>query len=175
MNKAPKLDAARSKWPTDLPADPDFDSLIDADYGLLQYHFVEFVIAHLSDCSRVFGGDLQEMLVLGLIGQVFLRRYNSGARIEDEADHSAISASRIADILGVPRETVRRKLQSLSERGWIVQTDHSMWKLKFRDGASVAREELSELDRRGRSRMAKAVLTLSPLLKAALEKAEKPK
>ncbi len=42
-------------------------------YPTYQYHFVEFFTEHLADCSRAFGGDLQLMLVLALMGQMHLQ------------------------------------------------------------------------------------------------------
>ncbi len=167
-----KCDSLPSNWPSNLKVNPDLEKLIATHYGQFQYHFVEFIVSHLSDCSRAFGGDLQEMLVLGLIGQVLLATYNKGTPLDDQSEFGAISASRIADVLGIPRETVRRKLRSLSQRGWIVQSGDAMWKLHIENGVSVAQQQLSELDRRGVSRMAKAVHALGPLLRTLTEKAE---
>jgi DNA-binding MarR family transcriptional regulator len=169
---ARKPENSQSNWPTNLAVSADLEEVIEAHYGQFQYHFVEFIVSHLADCSRVFGGDLQEMLVLGLVGQVLLATYNKGAPLDDEGAYGAISASRIADVLGIPRETVRRKLRSLSKRGWIVQTDDAMWKMRVENGVSVAREQLSELDRRGVTRMVKAVQTLRPLLRTINENTE---
>lgn len=44
-----------------------------AQYPTYQYYFVEFFTEHLADCSRAFGGDLQLMLVLALMGQMHLQ------------------------------------------------------------------------------------------------------
>jgi len=169
---APKPDASQSNWATNLTVNPELETFIEAHYGQIQYHFVEFIVGHLADCSRVFGGDLQEMLVLGIIGQVLLNTYNKGTPLEDRSNFGAISASRIADVLGIPRETVRRKLRSLSERGWIVQTDDAMWKLRIEGGETVARRHLRELDKRGLSRMVRAVCSLAPLLQTLTDLAE---
>lgn len=138
-------------------------------YAIQQYHFVEFLTEHLADCSRTFDGDLQQMLVLAIIGQVYLRaRLNAGP----EGDHglsgssvaAAISASRIADVTGIPRETVRRKLAALARRGWIEQADKVGWRLVVRDGAASARSDLMELDRRGAERVSRMVRALKPFV-----------
>ena len=158
-------ESSEQEWQPELRVDARLAEVIEANYGQFQYHFVEFIVAHLADCSRVFGGDLQEVLVLGIIGQVFLSSYNAGRPAEDQIDYGGISASRLADVSGIPRETVRRKLRSLSKRGWIVQTEDAQWKLLFENGVAVARKDLSELDRRGLIRMVKTILRLGPLLK----------
>ena len=158
-------ESSEQEWPSELHIDAHLAEAIEANYGQFQYHFVEFITAHLSDCSRVFGGDLQELLVLGIIGQALLSSYNSRSARDNHMDYGAISASRIADVSGIPRETVRRKLRSLSERGWIVQTEDAQWKIRLENGVAVARKDLSELDKRGLTRMAKAILRLGPILK----------
>ncbi len=120
---------------------------------------MEFLTEHLADVSRAFGGDLQEMLVLAIIGQKHLR-----AAVERQGGDAAISASRIADVTGIPRQTVRRKLKSLEERGWISQTPDAAYKLVIREGASAARKELDGVDRRSIERVARMHLNLTRLL-----------
>lgn len=117
----------------------------------LRYHYVEFLTEHLSDCCRVFGGDLQEMLVLAVMGQVHLR-----ASLDVSPDGLVkprtipgpigITASRIADVTGIPRQTVRRKLSKLESRGWIVRKPSGLWVIALRDGVALAREGEGGLD-----------------------------
>ncbi len=124
-----------------------------------QYHVVEFLTEHLADVSRAFGGDLQEMLVLAIIGQKYLH-----AAVEQKSGEAAISASRIADVTGIPRQTVRRKLTSLEAKGWIVKTPKAAYRLVVRDGVSAARKELDGVDRRSIDRVARLHLNLTRLL-----------
>ncbi len=125
-------------------------------YRLIQYHFVQFFAEHLSDVSKAFEGDLQEMLVLAIIGQVYLYADGQGR------ENAQINASRLSDVTGVPRQTVRRKLASLKERGWIEKAEDGGWRLVAHDQSAPARKDLSELDRRGVERVIKLVKTLSP-------------
>jgi DNA-binding MarR family transcriptional regulator len=67
---------------------------------------------------RHFGGDLDRMLVLAVIGS----RTLSGGRIDDLWP-AAINLQSIADYSGIPRETVRRKLRDLERLGWITRCD----------------------------------------------------
>lgn len=124
------------------------------EYRFLQYHFVEFLVEHLTDVSRAFEGDLQEMLVLAILGQVFIHADEQGL------DNLPISASRIADVTGIPRQTVRRKLLSLHRRGWAYQGEDGGWRLTTQRREAAAREDLLELDRRGTERLLKLVRTL---------------
>ncbi len=43
--------------------------VFEQHYREYQYCFVEFLTEHLADVSRAFDGDLQEMLVLAVIGR----------------------------------------------------------------------------------------------------------
>jgi hypothetical protein len=137
-------------------------------YPLYQYHAVEFLCEHLAHCSRVFGGDLQQMLILAVMGQVHLRSYldmaPDGTMHPRELPlHPAITASRLADVTGIPRETVRRKLALLERRGWIEQDAGGSWRLVLEDGAAVARSGLDALDQAAMGRYARLLAGLERL------------
>lgn len=136
---------------------------ISANYREFQYRFVEFLTDHLSDCSRTFGGDLQQMLVLAIIGQVELHARTRPAQGDGMAEAS-ITASRISDVSGIPRETVRRKLAMLETRGWIARRPDGSWRLATTDGDSAARRDLGDLDKRGIARWAGLLASVKPLL-----------
>ncbi len=128
----------------------------------LRYHYVEFLTEHLSDCCRVFKGDLQEMLVLAVLGQVHVRA-SLDARPDGTVVPRAlpgplgIGASRIADITGIPRQTVRRKLDKLRIRGWVEERGAGIWVLAMHEGAAAARttgvDSLQALDARSMERV----------------------
>jgi hypothetical protein len=141
------------------------ETAFSADYRTYQYRFVEFFIEHMADLSRTFRGDLQQMIVLALIGQVTLRAYRA-AEIAGE-DPSAlpeerfvIAAARIADVTGIPRETVRRKLAALERRKWVVQAGDGGWRLATAQGVATVLEDLAEIDRRSMQRVARMVAEL---------------
>jgi hypothetical protein len=123
-------------------------------YRLFQYHFVQFFVEHLSDASRVFEGDLQEMLVLAVIGQAYMRADELGR------ENAPINACRISETTGIPRQTVRRKLQLLQRRGWVQQIEGGAWQLTVHESEAAARIGLAELDRRGMERIQKFVRTV---------------
>lgn len=67
----------------------DARAAFQASYRAYQCRFVEFFIDHLSDLSRTFHGDLQAMIVLALVGQVYIRA--TSAAIERGHDPRAIA------------------------------------------------------------------------------------
>ncbi len=123
-------------------------------YRLLQYNLTEFFIEHSLDVSRAFDGDMQMALILGIVGQVYLRGDEQGRL------NSPITASRIADASGIPRQTVRRKLQALEKRGWVYQTDSGAWLLVEIGKEAAARFNLAQVDARGIERLLKLVRRL---------------
>jgi hypothetical protein len=80
---------------------------------------------------RHFGGDLDSMLVLAIIGSRTLARgriegmsyhqFMTGDRAGDE--RAPINIQSIASYSGIPRETVRRKVKELERLGWISRVD----------------------------------------------------
>lgn len=145
------------------------DQLADSyaeNYVAYQYALVEFFAEHLSDVSRSFGGDMQQVMVVAILGQRRLAVLR-GTKSTDSfsAEGTSISASRLADATGIPRETVRRKLAILKDRGWVVQGLDGSWALAADEdsvGTQVLRD-LAEIDLRARRRVARLVVALENL------------
>ncbi|MCZ8375821.1 MAG: helix-turn-helix domain-containing protein [Beijerinckiaceae bacterium] len=141
-----------------------------ARYATYQYHFVEFFTEHLADCSRAFGGDLQLMLVLALMGQMHLQALVAQKQNPDHRAPSVreqkITASRIADASGIPRETVRRKLTKLEQWGWVEQEGSGAWRIVIGEQGSNARRDLAELDQRAMARIAVFYHKLQTIIKS---------
>ncbi|MGQ3355465.1 MAG: helix-turn-helix domain-containing protein [Phreatobacter sp.] len=146
-----------------------------ARYREYQYRFVEFLTEHLSDLSRAFGGDLQAMLVLAIVGQVRIASLAHAGADGDQEERGAITASRLADVTGIPRETVRRKLTFLAERGWIERTPGRSWRLVVREEEAVARQDLSDLDQRAIHRIARLFAGLEVLVVPDSRQGRRPK
>jgi hypothetical protein len=147
----------------------DVAGAFEARYIDYQYRFVEFFIDHLSDVSRSFKGDLQAMLVLALIGQSWLNavrvtRAEGIDPLDLPPERTSTSASRIADITGIPRQTVRRKLAALEEWGWIVRNPDGSCRLAHTDGETAAKRDLSDIDRRALRRVARLFTDLETLV-----------
>jgi hypothetical protein len=83
--------------------------------------------ALLVECRRHFDGDLNEMLVISVIGDrtlpkgrlrgISYEEFLAGKR--GGVSRRIINVQSIADSTGIPRETVRRKVSQLLERGWV--------------------------------------------------------
>lgn len=131
------------------------------NYAAVQYNFVEFVTEHLADCSRTFGGDLQQVVLLGIIGQVYLKAMIDNGRAPQavQGSRTAITSSRLADATGIPRETTRRKLADLARRGWIERVG-TAWQLKVVNGEAPAKAALAALDDRAIDRLARLYVGL---------------
>lgn len=136
------------------------------NYRDYQYRFVEFFVEHLSDVSRAFSGDLQQAMVLAILGQVRLRAVREamagGEPLAAKMQGDGTTASRIADVTGIPRETVRRKLDALRRKGWVVQEEDRLWRIEVDpDGAgAAARRDLAGVDERALHRIARLVADL---------------
>ena len=117
--------------------------VFDSQYYEAQYAFVEFISSHLSACSAHFGGDLQKVLVLAILGQAFLDGYR---RREHRSFNPVINASRIAEITKIPRQTVNRKLREL-EHAKLVEKIDLGWQLVHSGYEADAKEMLQSLER----------------------------
>jgi len=98
------------------------------NFGQVHALHVAALTRHLVACRSACDGDLDLFLVLTIIGERSFAPRNapSGMSIEDFAVRpvstvrpEAINLQSIADYSGIPRETVRRKLAALIERGWV--------------------------------------------------------
>jgi hypothetical protein len=131
----------------------------------IQYEFVQMTAEHFSDLWVSFDGDIGEMMVLGVIGQTYL-----GAKLGEKQpvvsaaeDIRGVSASSIADVTGIPRQTVRRKLVRLEDKGFICQGDDHRWRLVvLADGSMPAHEKFAELHLRGLERAKRLAIALKP-------------
>jgi predicted transcriptional regulator len=135
-----------------------------AAYPAYQHRWVEFFVEHLTDVSRTFEGDLQQAILLAIIGQARLAALRGG---DASTGPRGTNASRLAEVTGIPRETVRRKLRALEERGWIAQDEAGIWRMVVDpDGRDTpARRDLADIDERARRRVARLVVDLSQIAK----------
>lgn len=143
----------------------------DENYLAYQYCFVEFFIDHLSEVSRVFRGDLQAVILLALVGQKFMSavRAAHAEGLDPQALPDArvsTNASRLADVTCIPRQTVRRKLAALEERGWILQNEDGSYRMVSTAQGTKARRDLADVDRRALRRVARLFADLEALVAA---------
>jgi hypothetical protein len=114
-----------------------------------EYHLAwsVFFVAHLADLRRQLG-DLDDALLLTAfgIGPVAdkLRAAKASGNAADlryggaATSDGMTNASRLAEMTGIPRETVRRKLAAFERRGWIAQAEDGAWQISVgADGVAM--------------------------------------
>lgn len=97
-----------------------------------------FFVSHLSDLRAHFG-DIEDALLLAAfgIGPVAAKRraaLASGSEADRRwtavpTDDGRTNAKSLAELTGIPRETVRRKLDAFRRRGWIEQDADRSWRI----------------------------------------------
>ena len=162
--------------------------LFAEEYYLAHYNCVQFFVEQLLEFSHAFDADLQSVVVLAIVGQKEIE-----ARIRSQLDNSGltpadtpvesparINISSIAEISGIPRETVRRKVEALAQHGWIERDVNGFWRVKL-DGPDgrPARQELIDIDRRQMERVCQFLgqmhaLTVEAQTRREIDPAGKP-
>ena len=121
----------------------------ERDVGKLHAVHVSAFTRHLIECRRACDGDLDLFLVLTIIGErTFSPRSAPEAMSHNEflegtvesVEPLAINLQSIADYSGIPRETVRRKIEQLIAKGWVRRDE-----LRFVTATDQANEELRGL------------------------------
>lgn len=87
--------------------------------------------ALLIECRRCFDGDMDQLLILSVIGDRTLGTARAkGLNYADFLEGKRavgiprrINTQSVADSTGIPRETVRRKIRRLIERGWVQKNE----------------------------------------------------
>jgi len=109
--------------------------IYDTHRTYLAYLMGEFTVPYLVQCVKTFDGDPILGVVLGEIAQHNVRRYYESREfdpastrkpaIEDPATREALmgrcNALSISRSTGIPRETVRRRVDELLKRGWVTR------------------------------------------------------
>lgn len=108
---------------------------LSSNFGKLHAHHVAALTRHLVACRAAFDGDLDLFLVLTIIGERSFTPRNAPngmteaqfrASTVDQVTPVAINLQSIADFSGIARETVRRKIGVLIERGWVRRSAHGL-------------------------------------------------
>jgi phosphate acetyltransferase len=167
-------------WPTRDAVLAGFESrFVEA-----QYVWTSFLLDHLIECRRKMG-DLDSMVVLTILGLSALRQVQKVRELEGE--HVAlgymtvevpdkgdtVNAYSIANITGIPRENVRRRLADLAEKGWIEQAPDGGWRIgKNEAGPPKATTDLADLTARTVVRIADFVGRLATVSASAAAEAQ---
>lgn len=124
------------------------EEIVRAKFGRIWPVHVESFTRLLIDGRAACGGDLDLLLILAVIGDRSFSSRHADATLSYERFQAApietpredINIRSIAAFSGIPRETVRRKLAQLEERGWIMRRgDH------FIEATEKAKHDLAPL------------------------------
>lgn len=108
------------------------DEAILKDFGLIWPRHVSSLMQFLIDCRKHFDGDIDLFLVLCVIGDRTFSAQHVPSDMDFETWSSAsvshvrtieINVQSLSDYSGIPRETVRRKLNILLEKGWVARDE----------------------------------------------------
>ena len=119
-----------------------------------------FITDHLIRVHHAFDGDLVAALVLATVANRNVHRYyedvvrKSGASLDDlvaARDHLGhlrhCNAHSVASATGIPRETVRRKVKWLEEKGWITVGERGELVIRPDIGKEFAKFDAETIDR----------------------------
>jgi len=95
----------------------------DGDELAQKLGFVSFSTDFLIRCYRVFDGDIKSAIIFNVISLWALRQRETDV-VPDVAGFSCNNHS-ISIATGIPYETVRRKVKSMVENGWLEFSDSS--------------------------------------------------
>jgi len=147
-----------------VPYSEIYRGLYRDNYSVMQYVFTQFFVEHLTDVSRVFEADLQSVLVLAIVGQMELQiRIRANFQGEGEMPREAwngpeprANSTSIAEVSGIPRETVRRKLEGLARKGWVERDEGGQWRIVARGpGTPQVKRDLRDLEQRAVERISR--------------------
>jgi hypothetical protein len=145
---------------------PVTDTYISNHFGeIWPAHVAEFS-QYLIECRKYFRGDLDLLLLLAVIGE----RTLVAGKVDPSITHpdllsgnhlkfrpDPINYHSIAEFTGIPRESVRRKIQYLIDIGWVARTDEgSLFATK------MSTRELEPLTRATFKYLARMAAILSP-------------
>lgn len=116
------------------------DDALHRAFGLLAYTMNRHLVDHTLRVMRELDGDYQRMLILGVLSHLNVAHLmppgSLPAALLDA--HGLLPGAQqrlrpvilrdLAQVTGIPRETVRRKLEALAERGWVERVDNG-WRV----------------------------------------------
>ena len=108
------------------------DEEIKKNFGQIWPKHVSSLVQFLIECRKNFDGDIDLFLVLCIVGDrtfsarhvppdLNFEKWSSMKALDLRSEE--INVQSIAHYSGIPRETVRRKLNVLAEKGWVMRDE----------------------------------------------------
>jgi hypothetical protein len=124
---------APAPLPDPLPADPHERAMLRA-FGLLAFTMNRFIVDQMVRSARHLGGDHERLVIWGVLAHLNVAHLmppgslprtvldDNGTVPDAQQRMRPMLLRDLAQITGIPRETARRKLESLREDGWVLRT-----------------------------------------------------
>lgn len=104
-------------------------NLMEEDFTRAHLLWVEGHLRVLTELRQLFGNDLDKIMILAVIGQQMLgdpqfetwRLDQLGSALPPLDQQRLTNVGSVAAATGIPRESVRRKVDELVNAGWIVR------------------------------------------------------
>lgn len=117
----------------------------------LRDRVIEMVADVFADAGRALGGDMRAAALLAALGQAALRARRQGCGPDVPAaragDACGMTASALAEVTGIARETVRRKLVAMQKAGWVDRRG-ALWLLPGNGAGEPVPPVVADLQRR---------------------------
>ncbi|MBS7790098.1 helix-turn-helix domain-containing protein [Roseococcus sp. SDR] len=134
---------------------------------------------------RAHFSDLEDALLLAAFGLGPLAEKLRGARSSGDAGALTYNgrptgpgwtnAQRLAEVTGIPRETVRRKLEGFRRRGWVEQDEDRSWRIAvLPDGRAPLAADMKAANAQFVARLARLMAEFQRIEAAALGEAGAP-
>lgn len=121
------------------PCGNDFDAAFDRNFALAGFILNRFLVHHLLRMARQTNGDFESLVIwsslalqntAGLLGpgaQPVTPLQPDGTFPDSLLRANGLRSSDLAQITGIPRETVRRKLERLQTNGRVKRHEDGRW------------------------------------------------
>jgi DNA-binding transcriptional ArsR family regulator len=134
------------------------DARIGRVHGLLAFIANRHLLDHMRRLVVALELDLESVFIWGTLAQLNVAsalrpgidplKVLTGDGHVPESALRAVRLSHLAQISGLPRETVRRKLEQLRERGKVERTPHGSWQVTMAAVDAESRDFTVETVRR---------------------------
>lgn len=118
----------------------NFDEKFLASFGKIAFVTNRFIIHHMRRMMAEIDLDAESAIVWGLLGQMNVahsihykkseqRQFDDDGKVALRPEMKSVRLTDLIQVTGLPRETVRRKLKILEEKGKVIQTQNRQWRI----------------------------------------------
>lgn len=118
----------------------NFDEKFMASFGKIAFVTNRFIIHHMRRIMSEMDLDTESAIVWGLLGQLNVahsirykkseqRQFDDDGNVALRPEMKPVRLTDLIQVTGLPRETVRRKLKILEEKGKVIQTKSRQWRI----------------------------------------------